>query len=182
MYGVINKSLEAFARATVGDDGWDRVSTAAENPHEAFVSLDEYPDTLTGALIGKLAIEMGVSPAEVMERFGHYWCTVAAPSDYGPLFRSAGRSVYEAIAALDGLHVRSMHAFPHLQAPKFHVERAADGRLRVEYRSHRTGLAPLVIGMLRGLGEVYGTPVEVTHARVRGPDFDHDEFEVEVHT
>ena len=40
--------------------------------------------------------------------------------------------------------------------PRFSVEDLADGALRVHYRSEREGLAPIVVGLLRGLAGRFG--------------------------
>jgi hypothetical protein len=48
--------------------------------------------------------------------------------------------------------------------------------MRVHYYSERLGLAPLMVGLLRGLVKRFGTEVDVAHDQIRGPERDHDEF------
>ena len=48
--------------------------------------------------------------------------------------------------------------------------------MRRHYHSEREGLAPMVVGLLKGLGKRFETLVEVTHDKVRGEGSDHDEF------
>jgi hypothetical protein len=67
--------------------------------------------------------------------------------------------------------------FDHLVPPTFSCSEVEDGALRVEYRSHREGLQPFVVGLLRGLSKHFQTPASVEHVARRGEDSrDHDVF------
>jgi hypothetical protein len=46
----------------------------------------------------------------------------------------------------------------------------------LHYQSHRAGLAPFVRGLITGLGQLFDTVVEVTHAADKSAGADHDEF------
>jgi hypothetical protein len=50
----------------------------------------------------------------------------------------------------------------------------------VEYRSHREGLAPFVVGLLEGLGTLYDTPTTVTHEMAKTPEQPFDVFRVQI--
>jgi hypothetical protein len=64
------------------------------------------------------------------------------------------------LGALDAMHTRIAVSFPALEPPSFHVE-PRDGGLLLEYRSHRPGLAPFVLGLVQGVGSMYGEHVDI---------------------
>jgi hypothetical protein len=66
-------------------------------------------------------------------------------------------------------------AFPHLAPPSFAVSDETASSLTLAYYSHRPGLAPLVVGLLRGLGDRFQIDVSARNERVEGPR-PHDRF------
>ena len=66
-------------------------------------------------------------------------------------------------------------SFPELRPPVIEVRDVTDTTLRVVYRSSREGLAPMVVGLVRGLGKKFDVDVEVAHDVARA-DAGHDEF------
>ncbi|CAA9234581.1 MAG: hypothetical protein AVDCRST_MAG52-1242, partial [uncultured Blastococcus sp.] len=76
----------------------------------------------------------------------------------------------------DSLHARIRLTMPALVPPSFRCTDVTDTSLRLHYHSHRDGLAPMVTGLLRGLGARFDTPVGVVHAIRRSEGADHDEF------
>ena len=50
--------------------------------------------------------------------------------------------------------------------------------LRLTYHSEREGLAPMVEGLIIGLGKRFGQVVQISLASPRGPGRSHDVFEV----
>ena len=66
--------------------------------------------------------------------------------------------------------------FTELEPPSFTVSDIQDGSLRLHYRSKRPGLAPVAMGMVRGLGKRFNTPIEIELVRSRESGHDHDEF------
>jgi hypothetical protein len=68
---------------------------------------------------------------------------------------------------------------PALRPPSFQVERIEGGHgLLLHYRSERTGLAPMVIGLLKGLGQRFSQDIEIRQTAHRGLD-DHDVFRID---
>ena len=65
---------------------------------------------------------------------------------------------------------------PEMRPPSFVCEQLDDDRIRLEYWSERAGLAPMVVGLLDGLGEMYGVTVSVEQTVDRVQGADHDEF------
>jgi hypothetical protein len=68
--------------------------------------------------------------------------------------------------------------FSNLQPPRFSCTDVKDCELMLHYHSHRPGLTDFVIGLLHGLGKLFGTPVEVTVVELKSEGADHDVFNV----
>ncbi|MFM7299371.1 MAG: heme NO-binding domain-containing protein, partial [Planctomycetota bacterium] len=52
MYGLINKAVEGLVRQRFGDAMWHRIRSGANLPDEPFLSMEQYPDETTYALVG----------------------------------------------------------------------------------------------------------------------------------
>jgi hypothetical protein len=63
---------------------------------------------------------------------------------------------------------------PALRPPRFRLNVIDDTTMRLEYYSTRQGLAPMVVGLLKGLAIRFDTPVEIAHASRDG----HEEFTI----
>ncbi|MEY3022465.1 MAG: hypothetical protein RIS86_1663 [Planctomycetota bacterium] len=173
MYGLINKAVEGLVRSKFGDETWDRIRTRAGLPDEPFVSMEQYPDKTTYDLVGAASAELGAPAEAILEEFGRYWVLYTAQVGYGELMKSAGRSLPEFLRNLDQLHTRVRLSFPDLKPPSFAVSAETESSLDLRYYSDRPGLAPLVVGLVKGLGERFGVTAEATVERVEG-DRPHD--------
>jgi hypothetical protein len=166
MYGLINKAVEGLVRSRFGDDAWTRIRTRAGLPDEPFVSMEQYPDKSTYDLVAAASAELGAPAEAILEEFGRYWTVYTAEAGYGELMRSAGATLPEFLRNLDQLHTRVQLSFPHLSPPSFAVRSERADGLDLEYHSGRPGLAPLVVGLLRGLGERFDLDLEIATERV----------------
>jgi hypothetical protein len=66
--------------------------------------------------------------------------------------------------------------FPHMSLPQFRVEDVADGEYRLFYASTRSGLAPMVVGMVKGLAQRFEQRVSVEWIHARTAVDEHDVF------
>jgi hypothetical protein len=62
-----------------------------------------------------------------------------------------------------------------LRPPSFTVRDETPTSLTLHYYSERAGLAPLVVGLLRGLGARFNVLLSIEHCRADGPT-PHDVF------
>ncbi|MDA0803127.1 MAG: heme NO-binding domain-containing protein [Planctomycetota bacterium] len=174
MYGMVNQALEALVRDKFGDGVWESVKLKAGVHEVAFVTMHEYSDEVTYKLAGALSDETGVPVPELLHAFGIYWVSFADRGPWGKLMRESGQSTYELMAALDAMHARIAMSFPALKPPSFRVRPATagtgepSGAMLLEYRSHRPGLAPFVVGLLEGMGQLYQERVEVKQVAAKG--------------
>ncbi len=90
-----------------------------------------------------------------------------------------GRSLPDFLGNLDSMHARLSLSMPELKPPSFVCDRLTGDRIRLEYWSDRPGLAPMITGLLSGLGEFFGVTVSVTQSVCRSSGADHDEFLIE---
>lgn len=179
MYGMINRAVEDLIRRRAGDETWSRVREQAGVGAAPFMAMESYPDEVTYRLVGAASEVLGLPVPEVLGAFGEHWVLYTAQEGYGDLLAMGGTTMQEFITNLHNLHSHVAMGFPHLTPPSFWCTDATATSVRLHYQSTRPGLAPMVVGLLRGLGKVYQTDVRVTHDRCVAEGADHDEFVVE---
>ncbi len=178
MYGLVNKAIEQLVRENHGDEAWNRVRELSGVKLAAFSSMDPYPDEVTYQLVAASSEVLGAPVSDLLEAFGEYWTLYTAEEGYGELLEMAGGDLWEFLDNLDAMHERVAASLPELRPPVFSCERLDDSKVELHYRSEREGLAPMVIGLLRGLGKRFETEIEIQHTQQRG-DGGHDVFVIE---
>ena len=176
MYGLINKAIRDLVLSRFGDAKWDEIRRKAEVTDADFVSMETYPDETTYRLVGAASEVLNRPAEQVLELFGEYWTVYSAEAGYGHLLEFAGNNLVDFLRNLDNMHTRVALTFPKLDPPSFRVGDVTDSSLRLYYHSRRPGLAPLVIGMLKGLGKRFDTPISPRLETPRGNGTDYDEF------
>lgn len=178
MYGMINGAMEEMVRMHHGDEAWARIRARAGIDVEVFMSTEAYPDDVTYRLVAAASDELGASRGDVLCAFGEHWITYTASEGYGGLLAANGATLPEFLAELPNFHARVAMIFPALQPPRFACSDVADASLRLHYWTKRRGLAPFVVGLVRGLGRRFSTEVEVRLVESRDAGADHDVFDV----
>ena len=176
MYGMVNKAVQGLVCEQFGEEAWERIKARAGVDVEVFISNEGYPDELTYRLVAAASEELQLPAEAVLHAFGEYWVLDTAQRGYGELMKAGGRNLVDFLVNLPSFHSRVSLLFPNLIPPRFEYSHRGDDRITVHYFSHRPGLAPFVVGLLRGLGKMFGTPVEVTQTRHKDGGADHDEF------
>lgn len=161
MYGLVNQGLEQMLRRDFGDDAWYAIKQEAGVSNEFFVSHDSYPDEVTYALVAAASRYTGADSNALLESFGVFWVTVTAPEGYGVLMDAGGRTLREFFQNLPALHTRVGMSFPALQPPRFASRTLDSRRMELCYWSHRAGLVPFVVGLIRGLALRFGETVSI---------------------
>lgn len=179
MLGLVNKGIYDLALELGGEQLWRDISAAAGVPAEDFLSMSSYSDDITYQLIAGASSVLGISQSEVLEAFGRHWILYTARGGYGQIFDTMGRSLPEFLANLNAMHTRLSLSMPKLHPPSFICDQLSEHRLRLEYWSDRPGLAPMVVGLLTGLGEKFGLDLVVKQTADRSTGVDHDEFIVD---
>jgi hypothetical protein len=177
MYGLVNKAIEQLITTRHGVDTWRRIKQAAKIDMDSFGSMDAYPDEITYALVQAASDELDLPVARLLEAFGEHWIHYTGHEGYGALMHLAGSTFVEFLQELDNLHSRVALSFPDLVPPSFDCTDIETHSVRLHYRSTRAGLAPMVVGLLRGLGAAFKlSGMTIEHDIRREDGAEHDQF------
>jgi predicted hydrocarbon binding protein len=176
MYGLLNAALKEFVVESYGAEVWQRIASDTAPGIGEFNKLAPYPDALTYSMVGRTCEEMGSSFETLMFAFGEFWVRYTDSQGYGSLFEIAGDSLREFVMALDALHARVAKGFPKLQPPSLRCEPVGERDLRMHYVTSRTGLCPMIPGILSGLSKRFKTRLDVTHPVCARQGAPHCEF------
>ena len=176
MYGLVNQAVEDLAIQLGGRELWRRIHERASIDVEAFIAMEAYDDAITYRLVEAASDVLGLSQEAVLEAFGEHWVLYTGQVGYGPLFAAMGKTLPEFLRNLDAMHARIALSMPKLVPPSFFCEELGDEQLLVRYWSERKGLAPMVRGLLKGLGPFFGLEVVVTQVADATEDADHQQF------
>jgi hypothetical protein len=180
MYGLVNKAIQDMICKHHGEDTWEIIKQKAElEDIDFFIGMDAYTDDITYRLVAAACDVLGMETEAILQAFGEYWVTYTAEEGYGELLASAGKSLGQFVENLDNLHARVGLSFPQLRPPAFDCEHTSDKSMELHYQSTRQGLAPMVIGLLHGLGKRFHTKVDVTQISFREQGASHDIFSIE---
>ena len=180
MYGLVNQAIKDMVIERFGDSKWAEICSIASCPSEDFQLMQSYPDTITYGLVGGASRALQVQPEALLEEFGEYWIRFTADKGYGELLNLFGSDLRACLKNLNHMHARMGAMMPELQPPRFSVEEQSPGTILLRYFSKRAGLAPMVVGLLRGLARRHGNEVSIVHhPRTEGQD--HECFSVTIH-
>lgn len=163
MYGLVNRAIEGLVKDQFGNDKWNAICERAGVEVSEFVAMVAYDDAITYGLVGAASEELGLEPAEVLEAFGQYWTSYTIDQGYGEMLSAMGSTLDEFLDNLNQMHGRISFAMPELVPPSFHRERQEDGSSILYYESTREGLAPMAIGVLKGLAKRFNTELHIEH-------------------
>ncbi len=178
MYGLVLKAIKDLVVQNYGADKWEAIKTKAGVKVDEFVRMEPYDDKIAYDLVGAASAVLGAPAEGVLEAFGHYWVSFTAQEGYGDMLDMAGNDLGEFLSNLDMLHARVGNTYTKLAPPAFDCEQVDDKTYRLHYRSTRAGLGPMVVGLVKGLGDRFGTPCEVDFVVKKSDGADHDEFVV----
>jgi Haem-NO-binding len=178
MFGLVNKGLEDMVCSQYGEEIWEEIKSKAEVEIEAFISMDSYPDDITYRLVDAASTVMEMPATDILEAFGKYWLLFTAAEGFGSLLEMAGDNLPEFLQNLDNLHARVGLSFPELKPPSFLCSELKEESLKLHYYSDRPGLTPVVVGMLKGLGEKFNTDVDIQLTNSKAQGNDHQELSI----
>ncbi|MBU7583577.1 MAG: heme NO-binding domain-containing protein [Nostoc sp. TH1S01] len=180
MYGLVNKAIQDMICECHGEDTWEIIKRkAGYEDIDFFIGMDGYPDEVTYRLVEAACEVLGTPAHEILKAFGEYWVNYTAEEGYGELLDSAGTSLPQFIENLDNLHARVGLSFSQLRPPSFNCEHSSEQSMDLHYQSTRQGLAPMVIGLLYGLGKRFHTNVDVSQTSFRDQGDPHDTFSIQ---
>ncbi|MBM3597303.1 MAG: heme NO-binding protein [Alphaproteobacteria bacterium] len=176
MYGLINKAVHDLVTSKFGEAKWAEICQKAGVSDPNFITMVKYPDDVTYRLVGAASELLNVPAADILEAFGEHWTVYSATAGFGHLLDFAGDNLVDFLSNLDSMHTRVALTFPELDPPSFRVTDVTADSLRLHYYSKRPGLTPVAMGMVKGLGKRFKTPLKIRLDRGRADGHDHDEF------
>lgn len=162
MYGLVNKAVEQLVLVHYGEAKWEEIARKA-NIDQPFIAMDTYPDQVTFDLVAAASEVLDTPAAAILEAFGEHWIQYTVEDGYGGILSLYGTSVLEFLQNMNTLHAQIKLSFPELKPPSIACEEQANGQLLVSYHSERAGLAPMLVGLLKGLGKRFETPVNIEY-------------------
>lgn len=176
MDGLVTKALADVLRARADAPTCAAIAAEAGLDVSTIVPGEPYPDAATSELVAAAARVLGMEPAAVLEMLGEHWVEFAIREGYGGFLTAAGRTFRDVLLNLDRMHDKIASIYPHLRQPTFWCTEVGADALVLHYASTRAGLAPLVVGIVRGLARMHHITVEIEHRRSRADGAPHDEF------
>ena len=175
MYGLVNKAVQGLVVSNFGEEAWLQIKEKAGVTTVEFTPMESYDDEVTYNLVGAACEVLELSAKDVLNAFGNYWVHEIGAKYYAPLMERAGDNLTEFLINLDHLHSRVQVSFPKLSPPSFSVQQNDDGTLTLSYFSKRPGLEDMVVGLVYGLGERFGTKVTIEQVKTK-EEVGHAEF------
>lgn len=176
MYGMVNKAIVEYIQNHHDLEVWREIKAKANLPVDHFISMEQYPDSVSVAMIMATAEMQDRSATTILEEIGEYWIEFALKSDYGDLLEVSGDTLPEVLMNLNHLHERVGQAFANLDPPSFWCTDVTQNSLVLHYASSRLGLAPMVIGLVKGLSTMLGVTSTVDPITRPNSESDHAEF------
>ncbi|MEY4111389.1 MAG: hypothetical protein RLZZ46_1745 [Bacteroidota bacterium] len=180
MYGLVNKAIQDLVCEKFGEDKWKEIKLLSGFEDDFFIGLQSYPDSLTYSLVKNASSVLGADASVVMETFGEYWILYTANEGYGDMMDLAGNTLPDFLNNLDMLHNRINNIMPNLVAPQFSTRNETSNSVELEYRSHREGLNPMVVGLLRGLCKRFNiAEYEISHIESKSQNNSCEVFKIQ---
>lgn len=158
---MINLAVEQLICENHGTAVWNQIKKKAGVEISHFVNMESYDDSITYNLVGAASEILEVPAAKLLEDFGEYFITYTAKEGYGQMLSLGGKTFPEYLGNLNMLHFRIGNIMPNMIPPNFKVSEVTENSLVLTYISERNGLTPMVVGLIRGLGKILGTPCQV---------------------
>lgn len=178
MIGLVNKAIEGLVCSAHGEETWDEIVERAGVGDAHFLGMDPYPDAVTYDLVGAAAEVLQTEAADLLRAFGEYWTTYVVDEGYGHLLEMHDGGFVSFLSRLDEMHGRVGLVFDGLQPPSFRCEDEQESQVVLRYYSDRPGLAPMIEGLVLGLGRRFDLDVSVEQITEKGDHADHDAFRI----
>lgn len=176
MYGLINAALQELIVSRHGRGTWDQIAMLAAPGVPAFDKMAAYPDEVTYRLIATAQQVTGVEVDTIIDQLGELWVSYTDAQGYGAMFDIAGDSLADFLLSLNTVHARVARSFPSLRPPSFRFDHVEGGDLRMHYLSERSGLCPMIFGLMRGLSRRFRTEAIVAEDACARRGAPHCEF------
>ncbi|XP_022108284.1 guanylate cyclase soluble subunit beta-2-like isoform X2 [Acanthaster planci] len=183
MYGFINLCVRALVLDKFGDEAWHKIRENA-GVEDSFITHGCYDDTITLQLVQAASEISGLKVPVILELFGEFFFSFCQKSGYDEMLRALGGNLKSFLENLDSLHSYLSFSYEQMEAPSFRCERRHDNALILHYYSHRKGLHPIVVGIVRAVAkeffdsELKMEVIDETHEEERNGKKEHVTFAI----
>lgn len=151
MYGLVHRAMREMVIEAEGHQAWQAIETEQAIGPGELISLSVYDDALTMRLLGAVSDTLNLPIDQTLRAFGRHWIKFVSTDSYHAILDFAGRDLPTLLRNLNRMHQTVRFAMPSALVPSFTIVEETEDQICVEYRSERTGLEPMVIGLLEGL-------------------------------
>ncbi len=156
MYGLIHRAMREMVIDTLGDPAWLAIEKEQDIGPGEMIGQSVYDDALTMRLLAAVSARFDKPMDQTMRVFGHYWVRFVSKGAYAAILNFTGNELATLLRNLDRMHQTVRVTMPDAVVPSFSVISESAQELCVEYRSQRSGLEPMVVGLLEGLVGHFG--------------------------
>ena len=156
MYGLIHRAMREMVIDILGDPAWLAIEKEQDIGPGEMIGQSVYDDALTMRLMGALATTLDLPMPHMLHAFGRHWVDFVYKGAYGSIMHFTGSDLVTLLRNLDRMHQTVRVTMPEAVVPSFSVISESAQELCVEYRSQRSGLEPMVVGLLEGLVGHFG--------------------------
>ncbi len=163
MHGLINRTIQSFARDTYGEAAWVGAMENAGLGFAEFEAMLIYEDETSLSVLRALSEIVGAPQDTILEDIGTYLVSNQNSETVRRLLRFGGVDFVEFLHSLDDLPDRSRLAVADLTLPKLELREHAIDRFSLTVEGPITGFGAVLIGVLRAMADDYGVLVFLEH-------------------
>lgn len=170
MHGLIVRSFEGFVRNTYGNALWSDIMAELDAGIDSFEPMFHYNNALADQVLELASKRLDKPPPDLLEDFGTYLVTHPASERMRRLLRFGGVNYEDFLTSLEGIAGRARLAVPDLDLPEVNLIDMGRGRYLLSFEPAISGVAQVMLGLLRALADDYGALVLVDHADDDDPE------------
>ncbi len=160
MKGVIVDAIKDMITEKFGREAWAEVLEGAGfSRTKVFPLSQDVPDEDVLKIINVICDRFGLDLQEAADMFGEYWNTVYIHKVYKAYFRGI-ESAKDFLLKMDEIHRKATENIPGARPPRFEYRWKDSRTLLMKYLSRRK-LMPIFIGLIKGVGKNFNTPLQV---------------------
>ncbi|MBK8019633.1 MAG: heme NO-binding domain-containing protein [Betaproteobacteria bacterium] len=176
MHTILENAVERLVTELCGAKAWRELERKAKT-EDCALEGKNLPGESTERLVLAAAEWMGLTCEEMLEALGEFMPLYVAETLPRQDGLAAG-GLLRALDELDGRRARGPHTLPRMRSVELRVDGNGEQARTIHCESAYEGVASVLVGYLKGLGQRFGTPLEVRHVVRRTPALHKDTFEV----
>ena len=175
MHGLINKSIEAFARETYGPAFWLEVTDRAQLGFTEFEAMLTYDEATMLRTVEAIAVGLNRPAAHVLEDLGTFLVTSPTIPAIRRLLRFGGVTYEDFLHSLEELPERVRLAVDDLWLPELTLNQKSAEEFALICHPGLPGYSHVLLGVLRSMADDYGSLAMLDHS---GPKEGGDELSI----